>query len=129
MRATPDLAHFFLIIFLILITVALAATAALGELINFFATLSGGLWLSLLHVVRAPPRRHLSSWGRFMTCSEQAQAVVSVCMSALPLHLTLKLHCAASVKDGLKTPASCPWDRFKACCWLLTLAACLLHPQ
>ena len=45
-RAAPDLAHFFLIIFLILVTVALAATAALGELIVFFATLSGGLWQS-----------------------------------------------------------------------------------
>ena len=42
-RATPDLAHFFLIIFLILITVALAATATLGELLDFFATLPGGV--------------------------------------------------------------------------------------
>ena len=51
MRATPDLAHFFLIIFLILVTVALAATAALGELIDFFATLSGELGQSSACVV------------------------------------------------------------------------------
>ena len=38
-----------------------------------------------------------------LACSKAAQAVVSACMSALPLHRTLKteaaLHCAASVRE------------------------------
>lgn len=129
-RATPDLAHFFLIIFLILVTVALAATAALGELINFFATLSGALCQSsasgsdstreVSWQSGAFSRPALSSTG----CCER----LHVCTLRSP-HFEAALHCAASSRDGLSRLHPAPGPAIRACCRLPTLAVCLLHPQ